>query len=71
MVARLRAERADEAFVISLRITCNEGNVDETRGALAAYREAGVQHVMAAPEDRDIETYLRTVERFWRAGVGV
>lgn len=71
MVARFRAERPDEGFTISLRITCNEGNVDETRGALAAYREAGVQHVMAAPEDRDIEGYLRTVERFWKAGVGL
>ena len=71
MVDRLRAERPDEGFTISLRITCNERNVDETRAALAAYREAGVQHVMAAPEDRDIEGYLRTVERFWKAGEGV
>jgi glycine cleavage system regulatory protein len=59
------------SFTISLRITCNANNVDETRSALAAYKEAGVQHVMAAPEDRDIDTYLKTVERFCKAGEGL
>lgn len=71
VVARFRAERPDEAFTISLRITCNANNVEETRGALAEYQAAGVQHVMAAPEDRDIDTYLKTVERFWKAGEGL
>jgi probable F420-dependent oxidoreductase len=71
VVQRLRAERPDAGFTVSLRITINASNVDETRAALAAYAEAGVQHVMAAPEDRDIDTYLKTVERFWRAGEGL
>ncbi len=71
VVARFRAVRPEESFTISLRITCNANNVDETRSALAAYQEAGVQHVMAAPEDRDIDTYLKTVERFSKAGEGL
>jgi probable F420-dependent oxidoreductase len=71
VVQRFRAERPDDGFTISLRININAGNVDETRAALAAYREAGVQHVMAAPEDRDIDTYLKTTERFFRAGEGL
>jgi probable F420-dependent oxidoreductase len=71
VVKRLRAERPDAGFTVSLRISCNADNVDETRAALAAYAEAGIQHVMAAPEDRDIGTYLRTVERFLRAGEGL
>jgi probable F420-dependent oxidoreductase len=71
VVARFRAVRPEESFTISLRITCNANNVDETRSALAAYKEAGVQHVMAAPEDRDIDTYLKTVERFSKAGEGL
>ena len=71
VVARFRAQRSDSAFTISLRINCNANNVDETRAALAAYQEAGVQHVMAAPEDRDIDTYLKTVERFRKAGEGL
>lgn len=71
VVKRLRAERPDPAFMISLRVSCNASNVDDTRGALAAYKAAGVQHVMAAPEDRDIDTYLKTVERFWKAAQGL
>ena len=71
VVKRFRAERPEESFTISLRITCNGNNVDETRAALAAYKEAGVQHVLAAPEDRDIDTYLKTTERFWKAGQGL
>jgi alkanesulfonate monooxygenase SsuD/methylene tetrahydromethanopterin reductase-like flavin-dependent oxidoreductase (luciferase family) len=71
MVRRLRSERPDDGFTISLRININAGNVDETRSSLAAYAEAGVNHVMAAPEDRDIETYLKTVERFRKAGQGL
>ncbi len=71
VVKRLRAERPDPGFTISLRISCNATNVAATRDALATYRDAGVDHVMAAPEDRDIETYLTTVEAFWRAGEGL
>ena len=71
VVKRFRAERPEESFTISLRITCNGNNVDETRAALAAYKAAGVQHVLAAPEDRDIDTYLKTTERFWKAGQGL
>ena len=41
-----------------------------TRAALAAYKAAGIQHVMAAPEDREIDPYLKTVERFVKAGEG-
>jgi probable F420-dependent oxidoreductase len=70
-VQRFRAERPDDGFTISLRININASNVDETRAALAAYQEAGIQHVMAAPEDRDIDTYLKTTERFFRAAEGL
>lgn len=71
VVKRLRAERPDEDFTISLRINCNANNVEATREALAAYSDAGVQHVMAAPEDRDIDTYLATAEAFHRSGEGL
>ena len=71
MVKRLRAERPEETWTISLRVNVNANNVDEMKSALAMYRDAGVQHVMAAPEDRDVDTYMRTVERFARAGEGL
>jgi probable F420-dependent oxidoreductase len=68
MVRRLRAQRPGDDFTISIRINCNAQNVAGLSDALAAYRDAGIQHVMAAPEDRDIDTYLATVEAFRRAG---
>jgi probable F420-dependent oxidoreductase len=71
VVKRLRAERPGNDFTISLRVNCSEGNVADMRDALARYRDAGVQHVMAAPEDRDIDTYLATAEAFWRCGEGL
>jgi probable F420-dependent oxidoreductase len=68
MVKRLRAIRPGEDFTISIRISCNAQNVGGLRDELNAYRDAGVQHVMAAPDDRDIDTYLATAEAFRRAG---
>jgi probable F420-dependent oxidoreductase len=71
MVKRLRAERPDEAFTISLRINCNANTVAGLRDTLSAYADAGVQHVMGAPEDRDIDAYLATAEAFRTAGEGL
>ena len=62
--AAARANGPDEDFTISLRVSCNAGNVGAMRDTLGAYSDAGVQHVMAAPEDRDIDTYLATAEAF-------
>jgi len=71
VVKRFRATRPDSDFTISIRININEQNVDDTRSALAAYKAAGIQHVMAAPEDREIGAYMKTVERFVKAGEGL
>ncbi len=71
MVKRLRAERPGDDFIISIRVSCNAQNVGGMRDALCAYRDAGIQHVMTAPEDRDIDTYLATAEAFRRAGDGL
>ena len=69
MVRRLRAERPDNGFTISLRVSCNAGNVADLRTALGALATP-VAARMAAPEDRDIETYLATAEAFRKAGEG-
>ena len=67
MVKRFRAERPGEDFTISIRVNCNAQNGRRgMRDALRAYSDAGIQHVMAAPEDRDIDTYLATAEAFRR-----
>ena len=71
VVRRLRAARPGTDFTISVRVTCNANTVADMRSALGAYSDAGIQHVMAAPEDRDIDTYLATAEAFYRAGEGL
>jgi probable F420-dependent oxidoreductase len=71
VVKRLRAERPGEDFVISLRVSCNADSVGSMRDTLGAYRDAGVQHVLVAPEDRDIESYLATAEAAYRCGEGI
>lgn len=71
MVKRLRAARPEPAFTISLRVGCTAETISELRTKLAAYRDAGVQHVLVAPEDRDLETYLATVEQVWRVWEGL
>ena len=71
MVKRLRSERPEAGFTISVRISCNANNVAGLRDTLQAYSDAGIQHVMAAPEDRDIGTYLATAEAFRKAGEGL
>jgi probable F420-dependent oxidoreductase len=71
MVQRLRAERPEAGFTISIRVGCNASNVAGMYDALRLYRDAGIQHVMTAPDDRDIDTYLATAEAFRRAGEGL
>jgi probable F420-dependent oxidoreductase len=71
VVKRLRAERPGEDFVISLRVSCNADTVGSMRDTLGAYRDAGVQHVLVAPDDRDIESYLATAEAAHRCGEGL
>jgi probable F420-dependent oxidoreductase len=68
VVKRLRAERPGDDFTVSIRVPVNADTVGGMGDALKAYRDAGVQHVLAAPDDRDIEAYLATAEAFRRAG---
>ena len=51
MVQRLRAGRPDAAFTISLRTADDGQDAGALRGKLEAYKAAGVQHVLVAPED--------------------
>ena len=71
MVKRLRARRPDPDFVISIRVSCSAATVGSMRDALKAYSDAGIQHVLAAPDDREIDAYLTTAEAFRKAGEGL
>jgi len=71
VVKRLRAERPGDDFTVSIRVPVNAESVGGMGDVLTAYRDAGVQHVLAAPDDKDIEAYLATAEAFRRAGTGL
>jgi probable F420-dependent oxidoreductase len=71
IVRRLREQRPEPDFTISLR--CGwDGKDDAALGArLAAYGEAGVDHVLVEPAERALEDWLRTVEWVARAAEGI
>ncbi|HEX2943352.1 MAG TPA: LLM class F420-dependent oxidoreductase, partial [Rhodopila sp.] len=55
VVQRLRAERPGAGFTVSLRVGFNSKTVADMHDALRQYRDAGVDHVMGAPEDRELD----------------
>lgn len=67
IIARLRAERPASDFTISLRARWDRTNEAELQTRLAAYAEAGVGHVLVEPQERELDTWLRSVERIARA----
>lgn len=69
-VKRLRAERPDEDFTISVRVACSAAHVAATAEALKAYADAGIGHVLVAPEDRDLDAYLTTAAALRAAVAG-
>jgi probable F420-dependent oxidoreductase len=71
IVQRLRAARPEGGFTISLRTPCDAKDVGALRGRLDAYKAAGVQHVLVAPEERGIDEYLAVVERVARSAEGL
>jgi probable F420-dependent oxidoreductase len=68
LVRRLRAERPDEAFTISMR-TSWDGLTDdgaEITAQVERFAAMGVQHLMAGPRQRDVDGWLRSVDALWR-----
>jgi probable F420-dependent oxidoreductase len=70
IIRRLRGERPEPGFAISLRSGWDGKDPAELRDRLAAYREAGAGHILVEPSDREIEDWLRSVEKIARAGEG-
>jgi len=66
VIKRLRTARPDKAFTISLRISFDGKDPAELGARLGAYRDAGADHIMVQPEDRDIDDWMRTVEKIAR-----
>ncbi len=66
IVERLRADRPDEAFTISMRTRWDalEDDRDLIVAELEEYAEIGVQHLVAEPRQRTLEGWLRCGEAF-------
>jgi hypothetical protein len=67
LVAKLRAERPEPEFAISLRAAWDGKDEGALTGRLEGFAEVGVGHVMVEPFDREIDDWLRSVERIARA----
>jgi len=67
IVARLRRDRPEPEFTISMRTHWNGVDVGELRERIAAYAAAGVQHVMVHPLDRDSDDWDRVIDGTGRA----
>lgn len=68
-VKRLREERPEPGFAISMRLDVDglSGDLDELRRHLDAYQEAGVDHVLSSPIQRTLDGWLASVEALWSA----
>jgi hypothetical protein len=62
IVKRLRAERPEPQFTISIRTHWNGKHDGELRERVAAYAAIGVQHVMVHPLNRDIDDWHEVIE---------
>lgn len=66
MAARLRTERPEESFTLSMRPgwdALRDGD-DKISRQLDQYMEAGIQHILAEPLQRDQESWMRCAEAF-------
>jgi probable F420-dependent oxidoreductase len=62
IVQRLRAERPGADFTISMRTHWNGKDPGELRDRLAAYEAVGVQHVLVAPVNREVDDWDAVIE---------
>jgi probable F420-dependent oxidoreductase len=70
-VGRLRAERPEPEFAISLRYGWDSRDDGALRARLDGYAAVGVGHVLVEPSARELSDWLTTVERIARAGEGM
>ena len=64
VVRRLREQRPEDDFTISLRTGWDPQGMepDEIRAEARAFADAGIQHVVAAPWQKDLDAWLRSME---------
>lgn len=70
IVERLRRERPDPEFAISMRIRWDGADAAELRSRLAEYEAIGVGHVLVEPNDREVDDMERILEGVGRIAGG-
>ena len=70
VVARLRRDRPEPEFTISVRTHWAGKDIGELRERIAAYQAAGVQHVMVHPLDREVDEWDEVLEGVGKAAAG-
>jgi len=70
VVKRLRRDRPELGFTISVRSHWDGKDVGMMRDRVAAYKAAGVQHVMVHPQDREVDDWDSVIEGVGRVATG-
>ena len=70
IVKRLRAERPDDGFTVSMRTHWNGRDFGELRDRAAAYAAAGIQHLLIAPVNREVDDWDAVIEGAGRLAGG-
>ena len=68
IVKRLREERPDPDFTISLRSAWDGKDDGALTARLQGFERVGVGHVMVEPFNRELDDWLHSVERIAEAG---
>jgi probable F420-dependent oxidoreductase len=70
VVKRLRRDRPEPGFTISVRSHWDGKDVGMMRERVTAYAAAGVQHVMVHPQDREVDDWDTVIEGVGRVATG-
>ena len=70
VIERLRRDRPEPEFTISVRSHWDGKDVGMMKERVAAYAEAGVQHVMVHPQDREVDDWDTVIEGVGKVAAG-
>jgi probable F420-dependent oxidoreductase len=70
VVARLRRDRPEPEFTISIRSHWDGKDVGMMKERVAAYAEAGVQHIMVHPQDREVDDWNTVIDGVGKVAAG-
>jgi probable F420-dependent oxidoreductase len=62
VIARLRADRPGTDFTVSMRVEWNGRDQSELEAKVAAYAAVGVEHVLVAPQNREVDDWDAVIE---------